>query len=170
MAFCTKCGHMISEGAKFCDYCGAPVNEAEPTTQRTNPVENHTETFNEPVYPTNEEIVPPAQKPSNGIAIASLVLGILAVIGIFASWHPIFAIFILIFAILAICFGASGMKKAKAAGLTNGMAVAGLICGIVATVAAFLSLVCWGACTATICANADYFTSMPESIKDAFHP
>ncbi len=45
-----------------------------------------------------------------------------------------------------------------------------LICGIVATVAAFLSLVCWGACTATICANADYFTSLPESIKDAFHP
>ncbi len=44
------------------------------------------------------------------------------------------------------------------------------ISGIVATVAAFLFLVCWGACAATICANADYFTSLQESIKDAFHP
>ncbi|MEU9477334.1 DUF4190 domain-containing protein [Streptomyces sp. NPDC048191] len=63
--------------------------------------------------------------PSNGMGIASLVLGILAAI-CFLAW-PL----ALVMGILAIIFGALGRGKAKRGEATNpGQALAGLICGV----------------------------------------
>jgi Domain of unknown function (DUF4190) len=62
--------------------------------------------------------------PSNGMGTASLVLGILAVVG-FLLW-PV----ALVLGILAIIFGALARGKAKRGEATNpGVALAGLICG-----------------------------------------
>ena len=37
MAFCTKCGASIADGAKFCGICGAPVGGAAPVRQAAQP-------------------------------------------------------------------------------------------------------------------------------------
>lgn len=78
--------------------------------------------------------VPPvggAPSPNNGLAIAALVLGILT----FVCLGPIAGI-------LAIVFGFLGMKKANEMGGTGkGMSIAGIVLGIVGTVASILFLV-----------------------------
>lgn len=66
------------------------------------------------------------------MAVASLVLGILALIG-FALPIPFF---VEIISILAIIFGALGAKKPQG----KGMAIAGLVLGIIALV---IRLVIW---------------------------
>lgn len=63
----------------------------------------------------------------NGFAIASLVTGILALITYYGAF---------VFGILAIVFGAIALKRIRENGQKGrGMAIAGLICGIVALVA-----------------------------------
>ena len=67
----------------------------------------------------------PAQQPGNGLAVASMVLGIIAVVLCFVpflNW---------ILALLAIIFGAIGNGKAKAGAKGKGFAITGLILGIV---------------------------------------
>ena len=69
--------------------------------------------------------------PNNGLAIAALVLGILT----FVCLGPIAGI-------LAIVFGFLGMKKANEMGGTGkGMSIAGIVLGIVGTIASILFLI-----------------------------
>lgn len=66
------------------------------------------------------------QPPGNGMAVAALVLGILALV-LFFIWFlaPIMGL-------LAIIFGAVGISKAnKIGGKGKGMAIAGLVCGVI---------------------------------------
>jgi hypothetical protein len=66
----------------------------------------------------------PAQQPSSGLAVASLVLGI---VGVFLSWF-LFGIP----SILAVIFGHVGLSKANnGTGGGKGMAIAGLVTGYV---------------------------------------
>lgn len=77
------------------------------------------------------------QKNGKGFAIASLVCGILGIVG---SFIPVIRYFALVLAILGIVFGVKARKIEK-----NGMATAGLVCGIVAAacgVVAVLSVIC----------------------------
>jgi hypothetical protein len=64
----------------------------------------------------------------NGFAIASLVLGILALITYYGAF---------VFGVLAIIFGAIALKRIRnnPGQKGRGMAIAGLICGIVALIA-----------------------------------
>jgi hypothetical protein len=65
-----------------------------------------------------------ATEGSNGLAVASLVLGILAVVLFFTFWIPI------VLGILAIVFGAIGIARAnKMGGRQKGLAIAGIVCG-----------------------------------------
>ena len=68
----------------------------------------------------------PAPSRTNGLAVASLMLGILAVVLFFTVVFPI------ILGILAVIFGAIGWQKANQGAEHKGLAIAGLICGILA--------------------------------------
>jgi len=73
----------------------------------------------------------PAQ-PNNGLAVASLVLGI---VGLVFSFVPIIGVIAWPLVILGIIFGGIGISKAnEVPGTSKGMAVAGLTCSIVGLV------------------------------------
>ncbi len=76
-----------------------------------------------------------APKQTNGLAVASLVLGILALLLFFTIWLPF------ILGVLAIVFGAVAISKAKRGAGNKGIAIAGLVCGTIGIVAAILFIV-----------------------------
>jgi len=98
--YCPKCGEQNPEGSNFCQKCGASLTAQPAPLPQSSPL--------------------PEVERTSGLAIASLVLGIL---GIFIG--PL--------AILAIIFGAVAIAQTrKDPGLKGkGIALAGLVCGIV---------------------------------------
>jgi hypothetical protein len=80
--------------------------------------------------------VAPPPAASNGLAVASLVCGILAVVLFFSIVFPI------ILGILAVIFGAIGIGKANAGAPGKGLAIAGIVCGVlgIAFAIAFIAL------------------------------
>jgi len=68
------------------------------------------------------------------LSIASLVCGILGIVG---SFIPIVSYFTLILAILGVIFGVKARKIEK-----NGMATAGLVLGIISLAFAAVGLIC----------------------------
>jgi uncharacterized membrane protein YvbJ len=107
--YCTKCGAQITEGSNFCSKCGAAVDQSaaqsQPSSAQPQPVQTVSVT------------------PTSSFSIVSLVTGIL---GLFIN--PL--------SILAIIFGALGISQTnKNPNLKgHGMAVAGLVLGIVVVV------------------------------------
>lgn len=71
------------------------------------------------------------QKKGNAFSIAALVCGILGVIGAFIPFVTYVAWFI---GILEIVFGALGMKRSKETNTGSGLAIAGLVLGIIGAV------------------------------------
>lgn len=90
------------------------------------------EEFNSPANPSGEP-------KSKGMSIAALVCGILGIVGYFT---PVVQNFNFVLAILGIVFGAKAMKTAKENQESTGMAVAGLVLGIIGTVISALSILC----------------------------
>lgn len=72
--------------------------------------------------------------PSNGMAVAALVLGIIGLVLFFTIWGGI------LLGILAIVFGALGRSKAKEGAPNRGLATAGFVLGIVAFISSLLFL------------------------------
>ena len=103
--FCSKCGTQNAEGAGYCTKCGVQLNSASPIST---PAPVYTPVSPPPPYPTTE-------RRTSGLAIASLILGILGI------------------SLLAIIFGAIALNQmGKDPNLSGkGMAIAGLILGIV---------------------------------------
>ncbi len=113
MVYCAKCGTQIDEGSAFCQNCGAAApGAAAPPPPAAAP------------YVT----APPAAAgtKSNGLAVGSLVAGIVSFI-----FNPI-----LLVSIAAIVLGVIARGKIKKdPGLKgNGMATAGIILGVVSVV------------------------------------
>ena len=72
---------------------------------------------------------------SNGMAVAGLVLGIIALVLSWLTWPS------WILSILGIIFGALGISKAnKIGGKGKGMAIAGLVCSIIAIIISIIVL------------------------------
>ena len=118
---CKNCGQTLTPGATFCTNCGAPV-ENQPPAYNPTPTYNAAPDYNTtPVYNTQ-----PAEDPGKGMAIASLILGLVS-----------FLCLPIVTGVLGIVFG--GVAKSK--GSTNGMATAGIICGIVGIALWILMLV-----------------------------
>jgi len=90
-----------------------------------------------PAGPPPPPPAPPATRPTNGMAVASLVLGILSLLLFFTVVPPF------ILGALAVIFGALGLSKTKQGAPHRGLALAGLICGVAGIVAAiaFIALV-----------------------------
>jgi hypothetical protein len=117
--FCSQCGEKNPDDSKFCSKCGAAlVAAAEPA-------------------PAAAYTPPPSAaaggKRTSGMSIAALILGILGII----SFWPL--------SILAIIFGAIGISQInKDPSLKGkGMAMAGLVMGIVAIAVWILVAVVW---------------------------
>ncbi len=107
--FCPNCGNNNPQGTQFCAACGAQLSQVAP--QQSNPVV-------QPAYV--------APVPGKGLGIASMVLGIVA-LGLFCmSWVALTC------ALVGCILGGVALAKAKAAGVKNGMAVAGLVCSVIA--------------------------------------
>jgi hypothetical protein len=105
-------------------------------------------------------MAPPMQAPSprtNPLAVTSLVTGICALVCGIGSWICCFLVFLaapLAFVLAAVAIPTGGIamsqiKKANGALGGNGMAIAGLICGIVALIPTILwvVLIGWSAIT-----------------------
>jgi hypothetical protein len=94
-----------------------------------------------PAMPPPMPAVPARPAPTNGLAVASLVCGILAVILFFTIIFPI------ILGILAVIFGAVGISKASQGGGHKALAIAGLICGVVGIAAMIVFVAAVGTTT-----------------------
>lgn len=99
----------------------------------------------------------PAPRPGNGLAVAAMVLGIIALV-MFWAWFLGG-----ILGILAIIFGILGRSKARQVGVGGGAAMAGLICGIIAVVLAVVFVVF---IFAAVSAFDDYTTKARRSEAD----
>ena len=108
--FCDKCGAQIEAGSTFCGTCGAPVAAPAQPTYTAAPAAN-------------------TAMPGKGLAIASMILGIISLL-----------CFPAITGTLGIIFG--GIAKSK--GCTSGMATAGIVCGVIGVALWLLMLVACG--------------------------
>lgn len=84
-----------------------------------------------------------------GLAIAGMILGIVGIV--FAILNGWFSVIGLPVAIVGLVLSVVGGKKLKAAGLPNGIGVAGLVLGIIAVVFATIAFFTCGLCV--ICAT-----------------
>ncbi|MFH9618068.1 DUF4190 domain-containing protein [Streptomyces pratensis] len=106
-----------------------------------------------PGYPGYGGQQPWGPAPANGLGIAAMVLGIIAVVG-FCMWG-----FGIILGILALIFGIIGRGRAKRGEATNaGMALAGIILGSVSIVisAIFLGFLIWAVANDESGSDYDY--------------
>lgn len=77
------------------------------------------------------------------MGVASLVLGILALV---VAWVPCVGVYALLFSIIGLVLGAVALSKAKKTnGEGKGLAIAGLVCNIVATAIAIAWYIWMGA-------------------------
>lgn len=87
---------------------------------------------------------------SKGMSIAALVCGIIGVVACFIPAHLAVVIAAFVLSILGIIFGAKGMKRANSSGEGKGLAVAGLVLGIVGTVCSGIAVLCVACAAAAI--------------------
>lgn len=78
------------------------------------------------------------------VAIACGIVGLVLSL-ILPGWTCLIALAV---SVIGIVFAAMGMKEAKTTNSGKGLAVAGLVCGIIGTVFSFAMLICAIACSA----------------------
>jgi hypothetical protein len=85
-------------------------------------------TYQQPTYqqPAYQAPVQPASVPGKGLGITGMVLGIVSLV-LFCFLYVSIPC-----AIIGAVLSGVGLKKAKDAGMKNGMAVAGLVCSLIA--------------------------------------
>ena len=143
MKNCSNCGAELMDEAKFCGKCGTAQAEQpayqqpayqQPTYQQP--------TYQQPAYqqpayqqPAYQQPAQPAIVPGNGMAIASMVLGIVSLV-LFCVWYLAIPC-----GIVGAVLGAIARSKAVEAGAKNGMANAGIACSCVALGLALLIVI-----------------------------
>ena len=118
MAFCSKCGAQMNDGSAFCPSCGAATQAQQQQQQQYQQPQYQQPQYQQPQY-QQPQYQQPVKQPANGLAVASLVCGLLS-----------FFVAAFIFGLLSVIFG--GVAKSK--GNRGGMATAGIVLGIIALV------------------------------------
>jgi uncharacterized membrane protein YvbJ len=110
--FCPQCGEKIPDDAKFCTKCGAALTAKVERARAPAPAAKGERT--------------------SGMAIASLILGILGFI-------------FNLLAILAIIFGAIGISQTNRDPNLKGrgLAIAGLVLGIIGSIGWIIAIIAW---------------------------
>jgi hypothetical protein len=162
---CGECGATLEVGDRFCSSCGAALPEATPSALEERTAPTHAPP-RPPMPPTREPRRPVPPQPSlsqlpppsapavpggygapaagtNGMAIASMVLGIVWIAGLGS--------------LLALIFGVMAKNQIDASGgrqSGRGMAVAGIVLGIVG----LIGLVLWIILIAAVSSSAPHYT------------
>lgn len=132
--FCTNCGANIPDDSNVCANCGVPVVQqpnfqqpepAQPAYQQPQPAQPAYQQP-QPVYQQPAPVQQAPVVPGKGMAVTSMVLGIVA-LALFCMWY-----ISLPCGIVGLALGIVAMNKAKAVGMKNGMATAGIACSCVA--------------------------------------
>ena len=120
--FCPNCGTQNADGTAFCAGCGSNLSAQQAPVQQ--PV------YQQPAYqqPAYQQPVyrQPASVPGKGLGVTGMVLGIVALVLFCYAYISIPC------AIIGAALSGVSMKKAQEAGMKNGLAVAGLVCSVVA--------------------------------------
>ena len=122
--FCSKCGLTLNAGDTVCKTCGQPNDNVQNAQQ--------TQNFNNQTTPYTH-YSQPQQVGGAGMAIASMVLGIISLVG-FCAWYVAIPC-----AIVGIILGLVSLSR-KARG--RGMAIAGVVTGAVGIALAII-IVIW---------------------------
>ena len=140
--FCTKCGANIQNDAKYCPYCGSPIEYTQQNqnyqsqTQYQQPNYQNYQNYQNGYYGHQNYPYQPSVVPGKGSGIASFILGICAILFYDA---PVIG---LILGILGIVFGKSSLNGAKSVGQSNGLAIAGIVCSSI-VVGFYVIVVAW---------------------------
>ncbi len=139
---CPNCGKQNADGLRFCAECGTPLAPAaapqQPMQQPAYQQPMQQPAYQQPMYqqPMYQQPMQQPAVPGKGLGIASMVVGILAIL--FLCFNATVG---LVCAIIGVALGGVALNKAKQAGVKNGMAVAGLVCSIVALALCLLAII-----------------------------
>ncbi len=117
--YCSKCGQNNVDEAAFCVSCGEPLNQTQQQPEQPSAAQQTANVYYQPAPQQPQQPGQTQPKPGQGMAVASMVLGI---VSLFCA--------AIITGILAIIFG--GVAKSK--GNKSGMATAGIVLGIIGIV------------------------------------
>ncbi len=154
--FCRKCGTQIEPGVKFCPKCGTPVAENAQDGQGYQNVQNGQNMqsgYQQPQQQSNPSYQQPQQPnpyqqtvyvqntpaPAHGMAIGSLVCGIVGVIFVFFN----------VFAFIGTALGVVGLilaSMAKSRGNTEGARTAGFVLSLIAVIICAITAISCLAC------------------------
>ena len=139
--FCQKCGSQLQENSMFCVNCGASVTPAAQNVDTTSYGHQYPDNYHNHNYQNN--VVHTGSIPGKGKAIASLVLGICAIV------LPI-PFLDIILAIVGLFMAASAKKE----GFSGGIQTAGFVCSLVGLILSILF-------TALIICSFAFATAVP---------
>lgn len=138
MNYCSKCGAQVEDGLSFCSSCGASMNGNGGGNAGGN-------------YNAGEK------KPFNVLALISMIAGIL---GLFWAFWGYLGIVGVILGIAAAIMGSIARKNDP----NNGMAKAGLICGIIAIVIGAVAFIACIACIGCAACSGGLENSIYDSL------
>lgn len=121
--YCPNCGAPNSANARFCVRCGAAFSVPGTTAQA--PAQPQYNPAPAPVQPQYAPVQPAQPVQSNGKATAGFVLSLLSFLGLGITF---------VMPLLGIIFSGLGISRAKTANSGKGLAVAGLVLGILSFV------------------------------------
>lgn len=129
--FCKNCGSENNDTDKFCKNCGQPLSAQESQQEQASGSAAPDPT---PVqYTSYQQESPMDESAPTGIAIASMVLGIVSIV------FCCFSVIAVACGVIAIVFA----KKEEQRGVSNGFIKAGFICGLIGSILAGLYLIYW---------------------------
>ncbi|MBR6153184.1 MAG: DUF4190 domain-containing protein [Treponema sp.] len=133
-----------------------PVPQQQMTQQ---PVQQ--QPVNQYSYQNQQQVPPrPATYPGKGLSVASMVLGIIAMVCLLTGWFSFIAV---VMGVVGLILGIMGKKKTP-----NGMATAGIVLSIIALALGALIFVSCIVCMSCIFSStADFYPNFPDIFSDA---
>lgn len=118
--YCRKCGREIPDDSVMCGYCGTPTNPDNPYTYGGTPQN--------------------MDEGANGLGIASMILGIVAILLACCAGGKWLTFFV---AAAGLILGIIALQKPKY-GSSRGMALAGVICSVIALLMKIIVIILLG--------------------------